>query len=310
MAVRQLGSVSARAALRRRAAVRVAMLAVTAMAAVVLPGLDRPVSAGNPLKILSARYRATTSRAARQSAVGSIPIDKLDATAQAKVRYVLSNVSVFRRMPTRVVNCDPDLYLFLVRHPDVVVNIWEVLKISHLSLTQIGSGTYQVRESAGTLAKVQFLYSSHDTQVIYAEGSYDGPLFARPVKGRCLIVLKSAYVRETDGRHYITNRLDTFLSVESGGVELLTKTLQPLMGKTADTNFEQTIGFLGSLSRTAEVNCRGVQRLAAKLTRVQPEVRVRLAELAAVVAEKSTAQSIHPKAGSPQVASQSVPSPQ
>ena len=34
-----------------------------------------------------------------------------------KVDAVLANVALFRRMPVRVIPCDPDLYLFLVRHP-------------------------------------------------------------------------------------------------------------------------------------------------------------------------------------------------
>ena len=51
------------------------------------------------------------------------------------------------------------------------------------------------------------------------------------------LVLKTGYVRETDGRYYVTSRLDTFLSVERGGVELLTKTLHPLVGNIADNNF-------------------------------------------------------------------------
>ena len=117
------------------------------------------------------------------------------------------------------------------------------------------------------------------------------PLLAWPVKGRCLMVLRSGYVRETDGRYYITTRLDTFLRVEHLGAELLTKTLHPVMGKTADMNFVQSVAFLGSLSRTAEVNARGVQRLAFRLARVQPELRQQLAELAADIAKKSTASS-------------------
>ena len=47
------------------------------------------------------------------------------------------------------------------------------------------------------------------------------------------------------------------------------------------------MAFLGSLSRTTEVNSRGVQRLATQLTHVQPEVRARFSEVAADVAQKS-----------------------
>jgi len=257
----------------------------------ILLGSGSPLSGETTNKPLIDPYRATTSRAARQSAVKSIPVEKLSAQSRAKVDSVLSRISVFRRMPIRVVDCDPHLYLFLVRHPDVVVNIWEVLKISSLKLRQIEPDKYRLLESFGTLATVEFLYHSHDTHVIYAEGSYDGPLFAKPVRGRCLMVLKSGYIREPDGRYYITTRLDTFVRVDHGGVEFLAKTFHPLIGKTADVNFVQTITFLGSLSRTAEVNTRGVQRLAARLDNISPEARLQLAKLVAGVAQKSTANS-------------------
>jgi hypothetical protein len=67
----------------------------------------------------------------------------------------------------------------------------------------------------------------------------------------------------------------------------LTKTFQPAVGKVADNNFLQTVGFLGSLSRTAETNTRSVQRLAQKLNGVQPEVREEFTVLAGQVAQRA-----------------------
>ena len=110
----------------------------------------------------------------------------------------------------------------------------------------------------------------------------------RPVNGRCLGILKTSYLRDNDGKTYVTSRLDAFMSVEPGGVELLTKIFHPLVEKTADANFTQTVAFVGSLSRTAVVNSRGFQRLAAKLTHVEPEVRQQLLDLAAVMAEEKS----------------------
>lgn len=279
------------------------MTAATALAVLVISG--GRLQAASPLKARPNPSRGTTSRAACQSALRSIPLEKLDVTARAKVGSVLSNVTVFRRMPIQVVDCDPHLYLFLVRHPDVVVNIWQVLKISSLELREIGPAVYRMVESVGTLATVEFLYRSHDTHVIYAEGSYEGPLLARPVRGRCLMVLKSGYVRETDGRYYITSRLDTFLNVEPGGIELLAKAFHPLMGQVADDNFVQTVAFIGSLSRTAEVNCRGVQRLAGRLNHVQPQLRTQLGQLAAKIAQPPAASNTSHKTASPKLASRS-----
>lgn len=309
MSLLQPGCVPACTAPRRKHSGRITTLAAVALVLGLALGSNRPLSAGTPPKTRPNPSRATTSSAARRSAVRSIPLEKLDAQARAKVSSVLSKISIFRRMPVRVIQCDPQLYLFLVRHPDVVVNVWEVLKLSSLKLRQIGPGRYRVAEAVGTLGTVEFLYRSPTTHVIYAEGSYDGPLFARPVKGRCLMVLKTGYVRETNDRYYITTRLDTFLRVEPIGAELLTKTLHPLMGKTADMNFIQSVAFLGSLSRTAEVNSRGVQRLASRLAHVQPEVRQKLAELAAAVARKHASSSAGKISGTPRIASRTGAKP-
>ena len=285
MLVTRLGSTPVSSASGKTKSMPVAVLA-TGLLVLGLLGWDRRLPAASPLLPKQDPTRATTSRSARQSAIRSIPFQRLDAGARAKVDSVLSNVTVFRRMPIRVVDCDPKLYLFLLRHPDVVVNIWEVLKVSTLKLRQVEGEKFEITEKLGTAATVEFLYSSHDTHVIYAEGAYDGPLFTKPVKGRCLMVLKSGYIREPDGRFYITSRLDAFVRVEHGGAELLTKTFHPLVGKTADMNFIQTVAFLGSLSRTAEVNSDGVQRLAGKLLNVDLQLRQRLARLADEIGRK------------------------
>jgi hypothetical protein len=224
--------------------------------------------------------RGDTTRAARDEAVQAIPLDQLTQDGRAKVEGVLADTTIFRRLPVQVIQCDPDMYLFLVEHPDVVVNIWEVFGITQLSVREAGRDTFRLADKDGTTGTMELLYASHDTHVFYADGSAEGPVRTRPIRGRVLVVLKSGYVRETDGQCYVTCRLDAFLQVDRAGVEFVTKTLQPVVGHVADVNFAQTAGFLGSLSRTAATNPDGVVRLAAKLTDVQPPVRQRLAELA------------------------------
>jgi len=246
--------------------------------------------------------QATTSRAARQDAQRSIPFDRLDPSARAKVASVLQDVSFFRRMPIRVTPCDPELYLFLVRHPDVIVNIWQVTGVTKVTMQETGPATFWITDPVGTQGSVEYLYSDHDTQVIYTEGAYDGPLFAKPVRGRGLLILKSGYVREPDGRYYVTSRLDALMRIDHLGLEILTKTFRPLVGKVADINFTYTADFLGNLSRSAESNGHGMQHLAGRLTQVQPQVRRQFAQVAQRVAEKATDLSRHDFGHSPQVA--------
>ncbi|NLF06425.1 MAG: hypothetical protein GX594_00370 [Pirellulaceae bacterium] len=251
-------------------------------------GKDRVASAASPLIPRSNSNGAETGMQTRREAIRAIPLDKLSEEARAKADSVLSSISVFRRLPVKVIDCDPDMYLFLVRHPDVVVNIWELLDISKLRMRQTDDGKFTLTEPDGASVSLEFIYQSHDIHIIYGEGFYRGPLLARQVNGRGLMVLRSGYVRETNGRYYIANRLDCFINVEPIGAELLTKTVSPLVGKTADNNFLQSAVFLGSISRTAEVNCDGIKALALKLENVHPQTRLQLAMLAEEVKEKSS----------------------
>jgi hypothetical protein len=231
---------------------------------------------------------AQSGESAKQNAINALPLEKLDAQGRMKVRSVLENLTLFHRLPVCVIDCDPDLYLFVVQHPDVVVNIWNALKISQLQLKETAPKQFRMQETSGTKANLEFLYQSHNTQLFYAEGIYQGAL-ARSVKGRALFLLKTCYLRDTDNRYYISSRLDLFLSVEPGAVELVTKTLQPILGKIADNNFYQTVAFVGSLSRTTELNSLGMQRLASRLTGVSPEVRRSFSLLTDEIAQKPTA---------------------
>jgi len=126
MAVLQSGSTPNPSMPRQKQAEPAALIALAVIVLALIAGTTQPLLANNPLRRRPDPTRADTSRAAQQSALGSIPIEKLDPAARSKVAAVLANVTVFRRLPIRVVDCDPNLYLFLIRHPDVVVGICAV----------------------------------------------------------------------------------------------------------------------------------------------------------------------------------------
>jgi hypothetical protein len=259
-----------------------ALLAGLLLAACSAAGVGEAAAPDNP-------QTGSNSRQTRDEAVRGIPFDKLPPDAAAKSRAVVQNPSLFRRVPVQVIDCDPNLYLFLVRHPEVVVNIWQVMGISKVTLERTGPDTYKGDDAAGTTGSVRLCYSNHDTQVLYAEGAYEGPMFPQPVKAQCVLVLRAGYVQETNGRYYITNRLDTFIHIDHVGLDLVAKTFSPLVTKTVDINFRETAAFVSVVSRTAAVNPQGMRRLAGKLTGVDTDVRGEFARLSDEIAEKAPA---------------------
>lgn len=222
-------------------------------------------------------------RAARQQAIKAIPLDQLNREAQTKIESVVRRPSIYRRMPTTVIQSDPDLYLFLVRHPEAVVNMWELMGVTKVKIQRTADYQFDATDGSGTVCNVELIYGDKNTHVLYAEGTYEGPLLRRLIRGRCVLVLQSDYSSTVDHSVYITSQLDMFLHFENVGAELLARTLHPLVGKTADHNFVESTRFLGQVSDAAEKKKAAMQELARKLTNLEPDVRKKFSDLTASV---------------------------
>jgi hypothetical protein len=223
----------------------------------------------------------------RQEAIDAIPFDQLTEDAQAKLTGVISRSAIYRRLPVTVVPTDPDLYVFLIRYPEVVVNIWDLMGVTRVQVQRTGDFAFEAVDGAGTSSQVELIYGDRETHVYYAEGVYEGPLLGRLIEGRCVLVLKTEYKQTDDEQVYATSRLDMFLQFDNIGAELLARTLHPLVGKSADHNFVESTKFLGQVSRAAEEEAIAMQHLANRLTKVNPEVREQFAVVSALVNQRA-----------------------
>lgn len=251
-------------------------------AAIGLLALTAAIVAATPT--LAQRSDATSSRSARDEALRAIPWKQLSGAARRDVQAVIRDTTIYRRLPTRVIDCDPDLFTFLLQHPDVVVDIWRLMGVSNVALDRVAADTYYATDGAGTTGKVSYVFADWGPQarnlaVIYATGAYEGQPFTSPLRAQSVLVLQSGAVKETNGRDYITVRLDSFVHFDQVGVDLVARTIQPWINKTADRNLIETLGFVSTFSRTAERNPQGMQRLASRLQSVDQPTRNQLVDL-------------------------------
>lgn len=244
------------------------------------------LTTGEPARAEEAS-KATWSRAARREAIRAMPLDGLSQADHDRVRFVLEHTTIYRRLPVKQIECDPQLFLFLIRHPEVLVNIWEVLGVSNVSLRHSSPTTFLASDGHGTLGNVKVLRDEASRQLIYAEGAYEGPLLKWPIRGKCVLLLRVRYQRRNDGRYQVTGQLDSFTHIDRAAVELLAKTFQPLVGLAADYNFTETMNFVGDLSQATLHNPRGIARLYQKLNHVDPETRQQLLQISQNVAIRS-----------------------
>ncbi|HVT26606.1 MAG TPA: hypothetical protein VHE81_01175 [Lacipirellulaceae bacterium] len=227
---------------------------------------------------------ATSSRSAYNEAVCAIPWKQMSPASRQTAQTVINDTSIYRRLPTRIIDCDPDLFTFLLQHPEIVIDVWRLMGISQVALDKSPDGIYHGTDGAGTTGTVRYLFchwgaSANNVAVVYADGAYQGPPFVTPLKAQSIMLLRSSAVRETNGRHYITVRIDSFVRVEQLAVEIIAKTVQPWIAKTADRNFIETLSFVSNFSRTAEKNPQGMRRLAYRLEALDEPTRNELVSL-------------------------------
>lgn len=229
---------------------------------------------------------ASTSDDARQEAIAAIPLAKVDPQYRAAVRSVLDNPSLFRRLPTNVVDCRPEMFTYFAENPDVLVEIWRELGMTQVELVRTGPGTYRLADGAGTTGRLVVVESSCDENaqnrvVLFTEGAYEGKPFTKPVSAQCVLVLRSGSVLETNGRHYVASRLDSFVKLDRPSMEILAKAAHPFVGHTADKNFADTLAFVSNFSYTAERRPETIERLTSRLEAIEAPRRTKLVGLAA-----------------------------
>lgn len=227
---------------------------------------------------------STTSSRARNEAVRAIPIQRIAPEYRRRVKQVLDDTSLYRRLPTMTVGCHPPLFTFLAKNPDVLVQIWRQLGISNIDLVRRGNNTFRLTDSVGTAGHLAIVEQNCDDRaqnrlVMYAEGAYEGKPFKRPVRAQCVLLFRSGSVQETNGHDYVAVRLDTFLRIDRKSLELFAKAMHPLVGRTADRNFADTINFISNMSQAAETRPLTIERLANSLPRISADRKRQLVQI-------------------------------
>ena len=227
---------------------------------------------------------ASSSKAIEEAAIRSIPWNQLSQQDRRVAQYIVRNKSVFRRMPTRVIRCRPEVFTLLAKRPEVISSVWNVMGVSQLQLTRLSENTFRASDQVGTQGSLRVLHANYGPEarnrvLVYAEGVYEAKPLPRPIKARSLLFLQSASTVESDGNTYVTARLDSFVHFDHTATDLVARTLSPLLNRTADHNFVETMRFVSTFSQTTEKNPSGVARLADRLQDIDPVVRDEIVSL-------------------------------
>ena len=228
---------------------------------------------------------AVSDRATRQRVISELQaLAGLSANDALRLQSVLRNITVFRRLPVYQVESDKSMVSFMVNHPDAVVNIWEKLGISQITVRERGDGLYEVSDIAGTSGWMKRLWSGENGVLYYLEGGYQGSLLKNNIRGKALVLARLSATKNAAGVEQTVCYVDAFLSLEQKSVDVGVRLLFPMLGKVADNNLEQTLAFVRWYSDGCKSSPVTLSSYAMELTNIRMETRQELARQTQIMA--------------------------
>lgn len=229
----------------------------------------------------------SSSREHRREAISALPMDQLTVEAQRKISKVLDNIALYRRLPSSRIETDADFFVLLARYPEIVVETWRLMGVSQMTCQRTGPYTLKSDDGAGTASEIELVYGTAEMQLYHATGTYSGNLFHRDIDAECVMLLRTVWGGSESGSTTATSTLDVFIKVDNALVGIAARSLLPLVGRTADHNFIESLRFVERLNGTTERNGPGVQGMAWRLEGLQPEVRDQFIQTAGIVHDRA-----------------------
>ena len=260
------------------------------VAAVLLCVMGPEARAGGPAgdsQPLAGGLFSLSSDSQREQAIAALPLARLTRDSAKQILDVAQSPTIYRRLPTQAIGCDRDMFLFLVRNPEVLVGMWELMGITNVQTKRTGPYRLAASDGSGTECQIDLVYGDAQTHIFVADGSYDGKLAARPIEGRGVFVLQSSYAQSASGATTVTGVLDCFVKFDSLGADLVARTLSGLIGRSADNNYVETARFVAQISQAAERNPPAMLDVASRLPQATADTRRKFAEAITTVARRA-----------------------
>jgi hypothetical protein len=177
--------------------------------------------------------------AAEQAAASRwISVERLPVHVRDGVRRVLEHPTLETRGPTEFFRGSPELYHWLLDHPDRGVSMWRRLGAKCMDITDRGGGRFGWTDGQGTDIHWETVYRGPQVRIWYAEGEgRPGPALGT-IKVRAVAVLRYQLTTDARGRTVIKHQADLFLQTDSKAVALVAK----LMGASAPQLARQCVG--------------------------------------------------------------------
>ncbi len=248
---------------------------------------------------------ATSEKKVLESTKQRVPYGKMSRNAQARAAHILDNVSQYRRMPSLQYRINPNIYQYLINHPDVAISTWRVMGISTLQMWQTSEFKYEAKATDGSTGTADILWRDSNQCLFIVEGKYQSPLLPGSIEASALVWLQFRFVEGKDGSLLVNQQVETFLYFPSTAIDAIAKLTSRLTSSILDRNVFEVSLYARMMTKAAEKEPQWIEQLAERLDGVPLQRRRELASISRGLNPDTAV--MQPLANSKQVALQRLP---
>jgi hypothetical protein len=182
-----------------------------------------------------------------QEAAARIPLGELPPGTRDKVKKVLDRPTIFTLGPRESFTCCPNVYQWLLDHPQHAVAAWRRLGAHCTEIEERADGKFGWTDGQGSDVHWWTVHRGSELRVWYAEGQVRAPgIPLIPV--RAVVVIRYTERRNQAGRTLIQHQTELFLQTDSRAVALIAKVMHAAAPQEAEKYAGQLEMFFSALS--------------------------------------------------------------
>ena len=178
---------------------------------------------------------------------------QIPAGERARLQEVAEAASVSARAAGEPFIARPDVFEFLLDHPEFATHVTRALKLARYRIWRGPEGGLWLDDGWGVLGQFSVVYSTSGTRVAYAHGQYQSGLLPS-IKGQAVVLIEYGLSPAADHKSLISPAVTGFVKLESRIMALAGMLAGSVATAKAEKEAKRLVKLFAKASRAIEDN--------------------------------------------------------
>jgi hypothetical protein len=202
------------------------------------------------------------------AAAGAVLPPDLPRSQRARLEAIAQAATVSTRVEADPFPGRPDVFLFLLDHPEFASRVTRALKAARYHIWREADGLH-LDDGWGSVGRFEIVHATPRARVMYARGVYRKRLLP-DIHGEAVVMLEYAVRRDADGRSMIAPTVTGFVKLDSGMLAAAMKLVKPIAQAKAEREARTLAKVFAKVTRAIDEEPRALVEDLAREPDVSP----------------------------------------